>query len=416
MPELLTVREAQERILSVFSPRPVEMVPLLSAFHRVLAQDVRATQDLPPFTNSSMDGYAVRSADLTEASPQSPRTLRIVAEIPAGTVSNHVLSAGETARIMTGASVPEGADAVVPLENIQLDATGTVEQAIFSQPSAHGDSIRPRGMDLRAGDIVLTAGRRLQPPDIGLLASLGMAEVSVSSRPRIALFSSGDELIQPGLPLGPGQIYDSNAFVLTGLLADAGAEVVHLGTARDDPGDVERLLDLALAYDVDAIITSGGVSVGAYDFVRGVIQKQGELGFWRVNMRPGKPLAFGSYKGIPLIGLPGNPVSAYVGCAVFVLPVVRKLSALPPLERTLVPVFLAEGLESDGRESYLRVKVESVGEKRIARLPSHQGSGNLISLVRANALLILPIGVKSLPAGSQAFAWVPTAESGDFLS
>jgi molybdopterin molybdotransferase len=413
MSDLLTVRAAQDRMIDGFQPRPAEIVPLLSAFHRVLASDIFATQDLPPFSNSSMDGYAVKSADLAAAQPNAPVKLRVVAQIPAGSVAEQGISSGETARIMTGAPIPDGADAVVPLEEIQLENIAGVEMVVFSHPTTPGSSIRPRGLDLHAGDPVLAAGSRLRAQDIGLLASLGLATAPVRPQPRIALFSSGDELVQPGNPLGPGQIYDSNAFVLSGLLADEGAEVIHLGTARDDPADVERLLDRALDRQVDAIVTSGGVSVGAFDFVRGAIEKHGDLAFWRVNMRPGKPLAFGSYKSIPLIGLPGNPVSAYVGCAVFILPVVRKLLGLPPLARTLIPVVLAHEVESDGRESYLRVKITDDNGKWVASFPSHQGSGNLFSLVRANALLILPIGVKSLPAGALAFAWKPGAGSGD---
>jgi molybdopterin molybdotransferase len=314
---------------------------------------------------------------------------------------------------MTGAPLPAGADAVVPLEEIRIQIVGGRESIAFGHPVAPGSSTRPRGMDLRAGDLVLRSGRRLRAPDVGLLASLGYSTATVHTSPRVALFSSGDELVQPGLPLGPGQIYDSNAFVLYGLLSAEGADVIRLGTARDDPREVETLLDRALDQQVDLIITSGGVSVGAYDFVRGVIEKQGALDFWRVNMRPGKPLAFGTYKGIPLLGLPGNPVSAYVGCAVFGLPVVRKLSGLPPNERRLLHVTMTDAVESDGRESYLRVLVERTENELVARFPTHQGSGNLASLSRSNALLILPIGVKSLPAGSQAVAWVPAMEAGD---
>jgi molybdopterin molybdotransferase len=411
MTELLSVREAQERILAAFTPRPSEMVPLVSANHRILAADLPAPQDLPPFANSSMDGYAVRSADLAHSSAEAPVALQVVAEIPAGSISSRAISNGEAARIMTGAPVPSGADAVVPLEEVQLETARGVDSVRFYRPVEPGASIRARGSDLHAGDRVLPAGHRLRPQDIGMIAALGFAEALVFTRPRVALFSSGDELVQPGKPLGPGQIYDSNAFVLSALLEDEGTEVIRLGTARDDPADVERLLDKALDQRVDAIVTSGGVSVGAYDFVRGAIEKHGRLGFWRVNMRPGKPLAFGAYKGIPLIGLPGNPVSAYVGCTVFVLPVVRKLSGLPPLERKLVPVILADAVESDGRESYLRVKVEKNGDNWVARFPTHQGSGNLFSLVQANALLFVPNGVKSLPAGARAFAWIPGAYS-----
>jgi molybdopterin molybdotransferase len=415
MAETLTVLQAQERILACFAPRTAEVVPLISAYHRVLARNILASQDLPPFANSSMDGFAVKSSDLRSASSDAPVSLRVVALIPAGTVSNRTVSTGESARIMTGAPLPGGADAVVPLEDIQPGNSGSEETVLVFKPISPGDSVRPRGMDLHKGDSVLSAGKCLLAQDIGLLASLGLSEVPVYPRPRIALFSSGDEIVQPGEIPGPGQIFDANTFFLSGLMTDEGAEVFRLGVARDDPADIERILDKALDLQVDVIVTSGGVSVGAFDFVRDAIEKNGRLDFWRVNMRPGKPLAFGLYKGLPLIALPGNPVSAYVGCGVFILPVVRKMIGLSPLFRQLVSVVLTQAINSDGRESYLRVKIVKENEQWMAYFPSHQGSGNLLSLVRSNALLILPIGVKSLPAGSQAFAWVPGAGLGELL-
>jgi molybdopterin molybdotransferase len=405
---LLSVKEAQERILSVFQPVDTEMVPVARCAGRILAKDISAPGDLPPFTNSSMDGFAVRSADVQAASPSSPVVLQVVADIPAGSTSDIPLQPGQAARIMTGAALPPGADAVVPVENTDTQnslGASPASQVGVLRGAKPGDSVRQRGMDVTQGQVLLEKQRKLQPQDLGILASTGMAQVPVFRRPRVALFSSGDELVQPGQPLGQGQIYDSNGFVLAALLEQAGAQPVPLGTAPDDPRQIEALLDRAIAEKADLILTSAGVSVGAFDYIRQVIEARGRLDFWKVDMRPGKPLAFGACADIPLIGLPGNPVSAFVGCLVFVLPAVRKLAgreAAPAFRQTAI---LGETIESDGRESYLRAVIEYRHGQRVATLTGHQGSGNMFSLVQAKALLIVPSGVKSLPSGSEAEIW-----------
>lgn len=404
MSELLSVQQALQRILDTFHPLESEAVPLLQAYQRVLFQQVQAERDIPGFDNSSMDGFAVRSADLATARKDSPIQLRVIEDIPAGSVPRCKLAAGQAARIMTGAPLPQDADAVVPVENTS-SIPGSTLVTVFSS-AEKGQYIRPRGQDLRAGQVILESGRFLRPQDVGMLASLGLAEIAVFRRPRVGLFSSGDELTAPGQPLEPGQIYDSNRYFLAGLLTQAGAEVIHLGTARDNPAEITQLLSQSAAAQVDLIVTSAGVSVGVYDFVRQVIESHGKLDFWRVNMRPGKPLAFGSFQGIPLVGLPGNPVSAFVGCTVFILPIIRKLTGLPPFSRRAVRAVLSEALESDGRESYLRARVDNLNGHYVAALAHHQGSGNLFSLVHANALLIIPSEVKSLPAGSELEAWL----------
>lgn len=414
MADLLSVKEAQQRIVERFRARSPEDCPIQEALGRVLAVQVNAFQDSPTFTNSSMDGFAVQAEDTRSASPGNPVELQVVEDIPAGKVPERALLAGQASRIMTGAPLPEGANAVVPVEDTAQPAgpdSGLPGVIAVRKPVTEGQFVRPRGLDYHAGQPLIPAGRRLTPQDVGLIASLGLDRVSVYPRPRIALFSSGNELVQPGQPAGPGQIYDSNRFVLSTLLTEAGAHVVPLGTARDDPQEVFRLLSEAIPADVDLIVTSAGVSVGAYDYVRQVIETHGRLDFWRVNIRPGKPLAFGSFQGIPLIGLPGNPVSSYVGCLVFVLPVIRKISGLNPVTpRRSVHVILDEPVESDGRESYLRAQVYLKEGELHARLAGHQGSGNLFSLVLANALLIAPSEVKSLPAGSKAEAWMINGE------
>jgi len=407
---LLSVDEARARILSHFQPIGTETLPLAECARRVLAADVTAKNNLPSFDNSSMDGFAVIAADLAEVSSASPRTLKVVADIPAGTSPDVTLTPGLVARIMTGAPMPKGADAVIPVEETDFHdrspGTPAPEKVTIYKSVQSGDYVRGQGTDVLAGQAVLQKGHKLRPQDLGLLAMLGVADVPVYGRPRVALLSSGDELIPVDEPLKPGKIRDSNTYTLAALIAEAGAEVVRLGIAADQRESVEGLLENAAAQKVDLILSSAGVSVGAFDFIKDVVEAQGELTFWRVNMRPGKPLAFGKFKGIPFVGLPGNPVSAFVGFEVFVRPALGKLSGLEIGSRPRVRVRLAEDISSDGRESYWRAHVHEEEGILSARLGGHQGSGNLLSIVQANALLIIPSGVKSLAAGKEVDAWL----------
>ena len=409
---LLSVDQARERIFSQFQTVTTETLPLVGCSNRVLAQDIVAANDLPPFDNSSMDGFAVRAADVSQATADSPRSLRVIADIPAGSYPTISLAPGEAARIMTGAPVPAGADAVIPVEDTSFNdrdaGTPPPEDVQIFNPSKPGWNIRPRGMDIRSGEIVLYKGRILKPQDLGLLAMLGVAQVLVYRKPRVALFSSGDELLPADAPLEAGKIRDANSYTLAALLEDTGAEVIRLGVARDDYDSVKNLLDKAVEQSVDLILSSAGVSVGAFDFVKQVIETHGKMDFWRVNMRPGKPVAFGEYKNTPFLGLPGNPVSAYVGFEVFVRGAIGHLSGSSVSVRPTVRVTCAEQIDSDGRESYLRAHVSPDGENGalVARLTGHQGSGNLHSLVQANALLIIPAGVKCVPAGQEVQAWL----------
>ena len=409
---LLSVAQARERILSHFEPVSTETLPLAGCSNRVIAQQIVAPIDLPPFDNSSMDGFAVRAADVEEATIDSPRSLRVIADIPAGSHPTISVAPGEAARIMTGAPTPTGADAVVPVEdtNFTNRDAGTPPPEIVQiyKPAKPGSNVRPRGMDIHAGHAVLNPGRVIKAQELGLLAMLGFANVVVYRRPRVALFSSGDELLPVDAPLEDGKIRDSNSYTLAALIENAGAEVLRLGVARDDHDSVKALLDHAVGQKVDLILSSAGVSVGAFDFVKQVIESNGKMDFWRVNMRPGKPVAFGEYKNIPFIGLPGNPVSAFVGFEVFVEPVIFRLRGLFHTGKQVLRVRCEEQIDSDGRESYLRAQVRP-GEEHgswIARLTGHQGSGNLHSLVQANALLIIPAGVKCVPAGQEVDAWL----------
>ncbi|MGB7873526.1 MAG: gephyrin-like molybdotransferase Glp [Anaerolineales bacterium] len=413
---LLSVDVARARILSHFRPIKTETLPLAECARRVLAADVTAQNNLPSFDNSAMDGFAVIASDLANVAPASPRTLKVVADIPAGSSPDVTLVPGQAARIMTGAPMPKGADAVIPVEETDFHdrspGTSAPEAVTVYKSVAVGDYVRGQGTDVQSGQPVLQSGHKLRAQDLGLLAMLGVADVPVYCRPRVALLSSGDELIPVDEPLKPGKIRDSNTYTLAALVADAGAEVVRLGIAADRRESVEALLENAAAQKVDLILSSAGVSVGAFDFIKDVVEAQGELTFWRVNMRPGKPLAFGKFKDIPFVGLPGNPVSAFVGFEVFVRPALEQLSGLEAegtqkgTSRPRVRVRLAEDISSDGRESYLRAHVRDEEGVLSARLAGHQGSGNLLSIVQANALLIIPSGVKSLAAGKEVDAWL----------
>jgi len=311
---------------------------------------------------------------------------------------------------MTGAQLPFGADAVIPVEDTDFDnrnaGTAAPNEVQIFKSAKSGENTRLRGTDLHAGDVVLHKGRVLKPQDLGLLAMLGFANVLVYRRPHVALFSSGDELLEVASPLEAGKIRDSNSYTLVALLEDAGAEVIRLGVAKDNHNSVKALLEEAVDHKVDLILSSAGVSVGAFDFVKEVIETNGKMDFWRVNMRPGKPLAFGDYRNIPFIGLPGNPVSAFVGFEVFVRATLQRLSGSLNGNRQTVRVRCEEQIDSDGRESYLRAQVFEENGLLIARLTGHQGSGNLHSLVQANALLIIPAGVKCVPAGQEVNAWL----------
>ncbi len=407
---LLSVAEARARILSQFIPVALETISLSEAANRILAMDIVAADDIPLFDNSSMDGFALRALDSSTAAPASPLTLSVVADIPAGSHPTISLAPGQAARIMTGAQLPAGADAIVPVEDTDFnnrDAGSAAPQHVqITKPLKSGENVRPRGMDVRAGDVVLHKGHRINPQTAGILAMLGFSNVDVYKKPRVALLSSGDELLEVNAPLESGKIRDSNSYMLAALIESANAEVLRLGVAKDTRASVSTLLEQAAHQQVDLIISSAGVSVGAFDYVKEVIEANGALDFWRVNMRPGKPVAFGNYKNIPFIGLPGNPVSAFVGFEVFVRDTLRRLSGRSDGSRLTVRVRCEAEILSDGRESYLRAIIHEQDGVYIAKLTGHQGSGNLLSLVQADALLIIPAGVKCVPAGQEVSAWL----------
>ena len=406
---LTPIDVAKDTLLSKFSLLSIESVPLSCAAGRVLARDVDSHFDLPLFDNSSMDGFAVRSVDVVGATKDSPILLRVVADIPAGEAPTEIIRHNQAARIMTGAALPAGADAVVRLEDTDVgirDAgSAAPDQVEIFFPAPEGENVRPSGEDVCKGELVLTQQRILRPQEIGVLAMLGLQEIEVYRQPRLGLMSPGDELLPLGAKLEGAKIFESNSYVLEALIKQMGGETLRMGIVPDNLDAVRKSLDEAIEQGVDLFLSTGGVSVGAFDYVRALLEKEGELTLWRVNMRPGKPLAFGSYRDVPYFGLPGNPVSAYIGFQVFVRPAIRKMLNLPEEKRAIRKVRLLENIESDGRESYMRVFATFENGEWVARLTGHQGSGNLRSLVNANALLIVPSGETLIEKGSQANAW-----------
>jgi molybdopterin molybdotransferase len=408
--EYLTVAQALTAVLDGVSVLPAESVPLLEALGRVLAEPIQAQDSLPPFANSSMDGYALRAADIRKATVEQPAILRVVADIAAGGVSDTTITEGTAARIMTGAPMPAGADAVVPVEDTN-EAWRDVERPLpeeihIKRTVQTGDYVRHPGEDIQAGTAVLSAGHRLRPQEIGVLASLGVSQVPVIRRPRVGILATGDELIAVEEPLRPGKIRNSNGYAQTAQVLAMGAVPVSLGIAGDTEADVRAKLQKGIDEQVDLFISSAGVSVGAYDVVKAVLEQAGNVGFWRVRMRPGKPLAYGTYQGIPYLGLPGNPVSAMVSFERFARAAILKMAGHMQFERPTVTAVVQEAIHSDGRESYIRAVVTREGEGYTAVTTGSQGSHIMTSLVKANALLIVPEGVKMVSPGDTLSAWM----------
>lgn len=398
MSQLLDVDDALNQILTQIQQPTIETTPTEYALGRVLAEDIVAAIDLPPFPNAAMDGYAVRSADVTAPNVR----LRVTLDIPAGVAPTKSLQTGEAARIMTGAPVPQGADAVIPVEKTDADwnhdtPTETVEIQAIARP---GQNIRPTGENIARGTTVLSQKTVLRPQDIGILVSLGEPTVKVYRTPKVAILSTGDELVGIDEPLAPGKIYDSNSYIIAGLVQENGGEPVRFLPAQDTLNNVQKLFNQALSQQPDMIISTAGVSVGQYDVVRTVLDELGEIGFWRVNVRPGKPLAFGNIQGIPFFGLPGNPVSAMVTFDIFVRPALLKLAAHPD-NANIRTVVTGEEMTTDGRQTYVRVKLSQQGDTLVATTTGTQSSGALMSMVLADGLLIIPAGIKHVPAGTE---------------
>jgi molybdopterin molybdotransferase len=394
---MLSVEEALERILGEIHPLPAVRVPLADALGLVLAEDVVAQEDMPPFANSAMDGFALRSQDSQPQNGQPPR-LRVTGSVAAGYVTDHPVQAGTAQRIMTGAPVPPGADAVIQIELTRYDGPQSTWVEVL-QPVMPGNNVRPAGEDMQRGQTVLRQGTEIGAWEIGLLATIGLATVPVIRQPQVAILGTGDEIIDVDQPLAPGKIRNSNSYLLEAATRRAGARPVRLGIARDT---VESLREkFAQAMHSDLIITSGGVSVGDFDLVKNIMAEQGEINFWRINMRPGKPVAFGHIGQVPLLGLPGNPVSAAVTFELFGRPVLRKMLGHTRLQRPQVPVVVEDGVRDKAmRRHYVRAHVSWREGRLIARTTGNQGSNIMTSLVDANALLIVPEGGTEIRPGA----------------
>jgi molybdopterin molybdotransferase len=392
---MLSVEEARDQILqNIEQALPSEEVPLTSANGRTLAVDAFAGEALPAFSNSGMDGYAIRSDDTFGAAPVSRVGLRLVGEVPAGHVYSGTVQPGEAVRILTGAAVPDGADSVIAQELSEV--SGNTVWVLAETPA--GANIRPAGDDVAQGDLLVSKGSELGPAEIALLAALGIHPVRVTRRPRVAILSTGDELAPLGEIPAPGQIRESNAFYLAAAVEMAGGVPVLLGVARDKADEIRGRLQTAS--DCDLILSSGGVSVGDYDLVKQILSEEGTIRFWRVRMRPGKPLAFGLLGRAPFLGLPGNPVSAAVTFELFGRPAIRKLLGCRQLERTTVEVVLeGEDIERADRRHFVRARLQSRDGTLVATTTGSQGSHRLSSLVGATALLVVMEGEGSVHAG-----------------
>jgi molybdopterin molybdotransferase len=390
---VLSVEEALARILATVCVLEPERAPLLEASGRVLAEEVFADRDIPPLTNAAMDGYAVRGADLHPA----PRRLKIVGQVAAGYVPQAIVEAGRAVRITTGAPIPAGADTVVRFEDTRQRGD-EVEILKVPQPGAN---VRQAGEDVLAGQVVLQRGKVLRPQEIGMLAAVGRMEVAVVRRPRVAILATGDEVVPPDQRPGPGQIRDANSYIVAAQVQAYGGVPLLLGVARDQETLVRQGMREALDRQADFIVTSGGVSVGDFDLVKQVLAAEGEMRFWSLNMKPGRPLAFGTVDGVPLLGLPGNPVAAMISTELFTRPALLKMQGLTDWSRPTVQARLKEPIaRKDGRRHYLRVRLQETDAGYEVTLTGDQGSGILSSLVQADGLAIIPEEANHLPDGA----------------
>ncbi len=399
---MLSVEEARERVLSRIRPLEPETVPITEALGRVTAEDVAAAYDIPPHANTAMDGYAVRAADTMKASPEHPARLRVIADLAAGYVSDKEVSPGTAIRIMTGAPIPPGTDAVVRFEWTRRNG----DWVEITTPVSVGQEVRPAGEDVRTGETVIPRGIVLRPQEIGMLAALGRREVVVTRRPRVGILATGDELVEIDAPLAPGKIRNANTYSNAAQVKKHGGIPVLLGIARDREGEIAKKLQEGLQQGVDLLLVSGGVSVGDFDVVKKVLAAEGRIDFWRVRMKPGKPLAFGylEFNGreVPVIGMPGNPVSVMVSFEIFARAAILTLLGARDLEPFSVQATLADGVpEKDERRHYVRVRLEDRDGDFIAHPTGDQGSGILSSMVKADGLAIIPEDWDRVEAGAR---------------
>jgi molybdopterin molybdotransferase len=428
---MLTVDEATARLTAAFSPLDdYERVPLLEAMGRVLVEDVPADVDLPPFDNTAMDGYAVRAADVAGATRDHPVAMPVLGEVAAGRLPDGAVGPGQAYRILTGAPLPAGADSIVPYEYTDGQGFGGWSGSAGGQiaaaerrvrvfrPVEPGENVRYTGEDQKRGEVVLRAGTVVRPYEVGGLAALGRTEVWVRRRPRVAILSTGDEVVPVDAPLGPGQIRNANTWSLMALVRHYGGEATSLGIARDEVEAVRERLLAGVSLRPDLLLTTGGVSMGDYDVVKRVIGDEGEVAFWSVDVRPGKPLAYGRLQGVPLLALPGNPVSTIVTFELFVRPVLLRLAGHTRLRKVALEATALHPItNSSGRENFMRgivsrrappgAATEAGGDGAwVVRLTGEQGSNILTSVVKANALVRVPKSRPRVEAGERVTVWM----------
>jgi len=391
---MISVEEARARLLAPLEPLPPEQISLAEGIGRVLAEDLAARRTQPPFAVSAMDGYAVRADDVA----QVPVILRIVAEIPAGAGYDGTLGSGEAARIFTGAPLPQGADAIV----IQEDTERRGDTVEVKESAPKGRYVRRAGLDFAEGEVLLHAGARLSPRHIGLAAAMNRPWLFVHRRPRVGILSTGDEIVMPGDPIGPHQIVSSNALALAAFMTACGAVPVLVGNAPDDPDALRHIA--AAAQGVDLFVTTGGVSVGEHDLVRDVLSEEGlSIDFWQIAMRPGKPLMVGTYRGVPMVGLPGNPVSTLVCSLLFLKPALDRLSGLPDDNEPQQTARLGVALkQNDRRQDYLRARLVRAADGVLEAVPFEvQDSSMMRPLAASDCLVMRPPHAPALPAGAE---------------
>ena len=403
---MLNVEQALAQILSHVDVLEEEEKPILGCLGQVLAEDIYSTINIPPLDNSAMDGYAVRARDTIGASPQSPRFLRVIDTVMPGTISRYEVAPGTAARIMTGAPIPKGADSVVRFEDTdEAQNKKSAEVGVLREVKA-GLDIRRAGEDITKGSLILSKNMVLRPSEIGILASLGRSKIKVIRRPVVAILATGDEIVDINQPLPESKIYNSNTYSIAALVLRYGGIPRILGIASDSADSLVAKLQQGL--DADLLITTGGVSLGDYDIVKDVLLKGGEIVFWKVRLKPGKPLAFGMVKGlnkasernIPYLGLPGNPVSAMVTFELFVRPAILKMMGKKNLTKPTVEAIINDTIiNEDGRRIFARAVVEKRGNQYFAQLTGSQGSGILTSMALANGLVIVPEDKPEVKAG-----------------
>jgi molybdopterin molybdotransferase len=394
---LLPVDEARDKVLSQIQPLPPLELPLTDAYGCVAAADLISPVDLPEFASSAMDGYAVRAADVADASSSSPAELKVVGRALIGRRPDATVGSGEAVRIATGAPIPAGADCIVPIEN----AEDLEDRVRLYEAAPEGRHVRPRGEDVREGDVLGPARKRLGAPELGLLANAGVPHPLVHPRPRVIVLSTGDELIPPTETPDFGQVRDSNAYTLFGALREAGAMPVLAGIVKDDP---ESLKDTVFSYEIqaDAFISSGGVSVGERDVVKAAFFRRGDVEFFKVAMQPGMPQGFGLVEGKPFFGLPGNPVSVFVSFEMFVRPAILKMMGRVKLRRPEIQATLTDEVRGPkGKTQLARVEVARGGDGWTATPTGGRGSNLISTVARANGLAVVPTGTDVASAGSR---------------